>query len=152
MKRPYLTLARYMYIFIYVNCQFCRFFPPSVVFCDGRAQSYSYIPISQRRLNALSQLTDSLADCQPCRLRARLVHESCVNDVLEVFGDVGVAMVAQLLDYLQALLEGAIVSHTCLPLLDTDCVIYRGQTDRRYECECWGQVRQATRMLSKQLA
>lgn len=54
---------------------------------------------------------------------ACLVHGCRVDDVLEVFGDVNVPIVAELLDDLEAVEESPIVPHTRLPLRDPYCVV-----------------------------
>ena len=59
----------------------------------------------------------------PAGLETALVHLRCVNDVLEVFGDIGLAVVAELLDDLEAVKEGPVVFKVGLPLHDADRVV-----------------------------
>lgn len=74
---------------------------------------------------------ESTSRCHQCLLvcsiddsvRPCLVYLCCINDVLEVFGDVDIAIVAQLLDDFEAVKKGAVVPHICLPLRDPDCVV-----------------------------
>lgn len=54
----------------------------------------------------------------------RLVHRCCIDDVLQVPGNAGSAVVTQLLDYLEAVQKGAVIPHARLPLGYTDCVVY----------------------------
>ena len=58
-------------------------------------------------------------------LRAALVHRIGVDDVLEVFADVWLSVAAQLLDYLQAVHEGAVRTRRArLPLPYPYRVVY----------------------------
>ena len=56
-------------------------------------------------------------------LETALVHLSCINNVLEVFGDISLAVVAELLDDLEAVKEGPVVFQIGLPLHDADRVV-----------------------------
>jgi len=59
------------------------------------------------------------------RLLAGLVHRRCVDYVLQVFRNVRLSMVAQLLDDLEAVKESSIVFDIRLPLHDANSVVYK---------------------------
>jgi len=58
-----------------------------------------------------------------CLLRG-LVHRRRVDDVLEVLRDVGVSVVAELLQDLETVQECAVVLDVCLPLQNPNRVVY----------------------------
>ena len=56
---------------------------------------------------------------------ACLVHGRRVDNVLQVLGDVGITIVAQLLDDLEAVEKSAVVLDTRLPLGNPNSVVYK---------------------------
>ena len=52
-----------------------------------------------------------------------LVHRRRIDDVLQVLRDVGIPVVTQLLDDLEAVEKGAVVLNTRLPLRNPNCVV-----------------------------